>query len=370
MRPEPSGDAQNLSLPQLEGGVLQPGVPARDVLHVQDDLPRLVGLGGEAVGELPAHHQPDDLVHGELFGRAGGHPLAVPHDGHVVADAENLLHLVADVDDAAALIPEHVDDAEQVLHLGLGEGRGGLVKDDDLGVVAHRLGDLHHLPLGHGQLGHDGVGVHGDLQLLENLPGALVHNALADDEAAHLGVAAQPQVVLHRAGEGLVQLLVHHGHAVLQRLLGAFEFHLPAVQGDGALIPAVNAEQALHQGGLARAVLPHEGVDGAGPDGEVHAVQRLDAGEGLGNAPHFQQCRPIHTVPPLCNMNKRGCPPAAPLVCGSVYGTFQAYAMGLSPRCWRRTRRRARGSWPHPRPRCSCWCCPSGRRRTGRSSPG
>ena len=94
-------DAQDLALSQLEGGVLQAGVSARDVLNVQNDLAGGVLLGREAVGELAAHHQADDLVHGQLFGRAGGHPGAVAHDGHVVADAEDLLHLVAYVDDAA-----------------------------------------------------------------------------------------------------------------------------------------------------------------------------------------------------------------------------------------------------------------------------
>lgn len=71
-----TGDTQNLALPQLEGSVLQAGVLARDVLHVQDDLTGLVGLGREAVGQLPAHHQADDLIHGQLLGRTGGHPLA------------------------------------------------------------------------------------------------------------------------------------------------------------------------------------------------------------------------------------------------------------------------------------------------------
>ena len=128
---------------------------------------------------------------------------------------------MADINDAAAPVPEHVDDAEEVLHLRLRERRGGLVKDDDLAVVADGLGDLHHLPLADGHGGHDGLGVHGDLQLPENLLGAPAHDLLADHQAPRRrGLAPQPQVVLHAAGQGLVELLVDHGHAVFQRLLG------------------------------------------------------------------------------------------------------------------------------------------------------
>ena len=116
-----SGDAQHLALAQLEGSVLQAGVLAGDVLHIQDHVTGLVGLGREAVGQFPAYHELNDLLHGQLLGRAGGHPLAVAHDGDVVADAEDLVHFVADVDDAAALFLQHIDDAEQMLHLSLGQ---------------------------------------------------------------------------------------------------------------------------------------------------------------------------------------------------------------------------------------------------------
>ena len=292
-------NAQNLALAQLEGGVLQAGVFACDVLHVQNHIAGLVGLFREAVGQLAAHHQADDLVHGQLLGGAGCHPLTIPHDGHVVADAQDLFHLMGDVDDAAALVPQHVDDAEQMLHFRFRQRGGGLVEHDDLGIVGNRLGDLHHLPLGNRQSGHDGLGVNRDLQRIEDLFGLLCHDALAHHDAAHLGVAAQPQVILHAAGQRLVQLLMHHGHAVFQRILGALEVHFLAIQLDGARIPVIDTEQAFHQSGFARAVLTHQGMHGAGADGQVHIVQRLYAGEFLADASHLQQGRLVHNFPPL-----------------------------------------------------------------------
>ena len=274
-----TGNAQDLALVELEAGFLEPGVLAGQMLDLQNHLAGDVVLGREAVGQLPAHHQPDDLIHGQLLGRPGGHPGAVPHDGHIIADAQDLLHLVGDVNDAAALVAQHVDDAEQVLHLGLRQGGGGFVKDDDLGIVADSLGDLHHLPLGDRHGGHDGLGVHVDVQLFKNLLGALAHDGLADHQPADLGVTAQPEVVHNAAGQSLVELLVHHGHAVFQRFLGAFEIDFFSVEQDRAAVFVVDTEQALHQGGLSRAVFSHQRVNLSLPQLKVDAFNGHHAGE-------------------------------------------------------------------------------------------
>ena len=204
---------------------------------------------------------------------------------------------MADVDDTHAPVPQHVDDAEQVFHLLLGQGGSGLVKDDDLGIVGNRLGDLHHLPLGNRQGAHDAVGVHVDLQFLEDPHGLLIHLALVHHDAAHQRVAAQPQVIHNAALERLVQFLVHHGHTVFQRFFTGLEVDLAALQLDGAAVFGIDAEQAFHQRGFARAVLPHQGMDGALADGKGNVVQGLDAGEGFGDVAHLEQNLFTHAYP-------------------------------------------------------------------------
>ncbi len=366
-----TGDPQDLSLPELERGVPEAGIFAGEMFHLQDGLTRLVGLGRETVGELTAYHQLDDLIHGKLLGGPCGHPGPITHDRNIVGDTEDLLHLMADVDDAAALVPQHIDDAEEMLHLGLRQGGGRLVEHNDLGVVAHRLGDLHHLPLGDGQRTHDGAGVHLHLQIAEDLLCLFPHDPLADHDTAHGGVPSQPEVVLNAAGQGLIELLVDHRHTVLQGLLGTLEVDLFAIQDDGTAILAVNAEQALHQCGFSRAVFSHQGVNGTGTDGEGDLVQGLDARELLGDVTHLQQCVFLHLHPPLCSVapceadasdaTERGAAEARasqvdweraglPMV-GSPARPFVLLMPGISPggadispRCWRRRCRKARGS--------------------------
>ena len=69
--------------------------------------------------------------------------------------------------------------------------------------------------------------------------------------------------------------------AVFQRLLRAFERHFFPIQDDGSLILIVDAEQAFHQGGFPRAVLPHQCMDGTGTNGKRYAVKCLYTGEFL-----------------------------------------------------------------------------------------
>ena len=78
------------------------------------------------------------------------------------------------------------------------------------------------------------------------------------DEPPLGGVAAEPHVVHHGALQYQVQLLVHHGNAILQRLFGRGEVDLLSLEEDLALILLVDAEQALEQRGLPCAILAHQ----------------------------------------------------------------------------------------------------------------
>ena len=193
-----------------------------------------------------------------------------------------------DIDNAAAAVPEHIDDLEQVLHLGLRQGGGGLVKYDHLGVEGDGLGNLHHLPLGHGHGAHNRFRIDADAQVVEDLHGGIVHFLFTGEGACH-GEAAKPHIVHDVALQRLVQFLVYHGNAVLQGFLGVLEVDLLALQIDVTGILGVNAKEAFHQSGLTGAVFAHQGMDRTGPHGQIDTVQSLDTGEFLGNALHAQQ---------------------------------------------------------------------------------
>ena len=283
------GNAQNLAPTQVEGHILDGRlVTGRQPPNLQHDLGRLVGLLREALAQFTTDHHLDDIIEGQTRDRSRVDPLAVAQDGDLIADAEDLVHLVRDVDDPAAAILQLLNDAEEMVDLLLGQRGGGLVHDDDLRVVRERLGDLDHLHLRNRQIGHLLARIHVDAQLVEDRLRVAVHLGMIDEEPL-LGIAPQPEVVHHRHLRHQVQLLVHHGNAVLQRFLRGAERDRTATEQDLACIGTVDAEQALEQRGLARAVLAHQGMHGMGSDLQLRIVQRLDAGKALIDAAHLQQ---------------------------------------------------------------------------------
>ena len=136
-----------------------------------------------------------------------------------------------------------------MLDLLLGQGGGGFVKNDDLRMEGNRLGDFNHLTLGNGHGAHDRLWVNGNFQLIKNCGGILKHFFLGDNGQSfdHLRITPQPDIVHHTALKRLVQFLVHHGDAVIQRLPGGFEIDFFILQIDVAFVLCIYTKQAFHQ---------------------------------------------------------------------------------------------------------------------------
>ena len=84
---------------------------------------------------------------------------AAPDDRDPVGDLEDLVELVADEDDAVALLGEPAEDGEDLLGLLRRQHGGRLVEDEDPGVAIERLEDLDPLLPADGQLADLDVGV-------------------------------------------------------------------------------------------------------------------------------------------------------------------------------------------------------------------
>ena len=85
------------------------------------------------------------------------------------------------------------------------------------------------------------------------------------------------------------QLLVDHPDAVALCQRRGVEKGHPAVDGDLAGIVVERAREDFHQGGFARAVLPHQGVDFSGLHLEAYVVNGNGAGETFAHMPHLER---------------------------------------------------------------------------------
>ena len=193
---------------------------------------------------------------------------------------------------------EPVHDGEQGFGLRLGEGRGRLVEDDQAAVHGERLGDLHDLLLGNGELrdplARPDVGSEGGKQLR----GPPVVPAHVHDELVGVVDRAHEDVFRHCEVLAESDLLVDEPDAQLLRIVGGIDPRLGAVDDDGPLVGLVDPGDHVHERRLPRAVFPHHGMDAAGGHGQAHAGERLCAGEPLADVLYFEDRGAGHLYPP------------------------------------------------------------------------
>ena len=93
-----------------------------------------------------------------------------------------------------------------------------------------------------------------------------------------------------------VQLLMDEGDSEFHRIGDVIDHYRPAFNEDFPGIRLIHAAEDFHEGGFARAVFPAQGNNLATPDGQIDVVEGFDAGESLGNSPHFEQRRVRHII--------------------------------------------------------------------------
>src|SRR5688500_9170961 len=93
----------------------------------------MVGKGGctarERLTRLP-EHEADEIEPVELGERTGGDVTAIAQDGDTIADREERVEAMADVDHRRALRLERADEPIEQRDLSLGQGAGGLVENE------------------------------------------------------------------------------------------------------------------------------------------------------------------------------------------------------------------------------------------------
>lgn len=188
---------------------------------------------------------------------------------------------MGDIDDADAALLQVGDDLEQMVGFLLGQGRGRLVHDQNVGFVGDRLGDLHHLAAGDGQLADTGIGVDADVQAVEQFLRHAPHARVIDQAETAERLAPDPDVFRHRHRRHQVELLVDHGDAVAERLQRRFQRHALAFEMDGSFVRLDHAGEDFHQCRLSGAVLAHQRMNGAAAQFEAHVVERAHGGKDL-----------------------------------------------------------------------------------------
>ena len=192
-----------------------------------------------------------------------------------------------------ALALEHLHDLEQRLHLRVRQRRGGLVHDQHLHVPRQRLGDLHQLHIGDGQILDRLSGVDLHVHAVQYLLGAFFRNRLVKQYAApkllpHENILGNAQLRHH------IEFLIDHMDTQLHRLVRLHVGIGRPFKDDLAVIRLDGTGERLDQGGLPRAVFAHQGVYLAPAEADGNIVQSLYAGILLTDMPELQNVPLFH----------------------------------------------------------------------------
>ncbi len=291
-RADQPGDAENLARPQREAHVAD-RIAAGEAAQLEHGPARRGGGFREQAVDGAAHHHRDQIGFRHLADRPGPDLHAVAEHGHSVGQREDLRQPMADIDDADSAAAQAADHLEQPTRVGIGQGSGRLVHDDEPCVLRQRLGDLDPLPVG------DREPAHGDIDIevvaverIQQRPRARPHRRPIHRVPAGAGRMADIDVLRNAELGKQQQLLVDGRDAVSGGFVRrgeadgrACDPHLPGIRRD-------HAGDDLDQRGFAGAVFAEQGVDLAGADIEADLLQHRHRAEGFGDARQLHE--PAH----------------------------------------------------------------------------
>ena len=224
-------------------------------------------------------------------GLCNGHFLHHPttaHHGHLIAQSHHFFQLVGDQNHRRALraqLPQHVEKLQRFLRRQHG---GGLVQNQDARAAVQRFQNLQPLPITHRQIGDQSVqgdaktgGLHQRLQPRAHRRCCLVQQPMR--------LGSEHHVVQRAQGVDQHEMLVHHANAEGNRVVRVVDFRFCAKHRHRAAVRRVKAVEHRHQRALARAVLAHDAVYGAGAYRQVHIGIGRDRAKALADAAHLHR---------------------------------------------------------------------------------
>ena len=187
-------EAQDFALAQVEAHVAEL-LFSREVFHAQQLLAGFKVADVVDILHGTADHLVDEVILVHVLDVLGFHISAVFEDGDGIADFDDLLEAVGDIDHGDAVAFELADVIEQYFNLIVLQKSGGLVKDNKADfLIDGDFADGDHRLHGDGQGLDLGLGIDIHLELVDDLAALIVHFLPVDHAELVLGQASQEVV--------------------------------------------------------------------------------------------------------------------------------------------------------------------------------
>ena len=279
--PEQAGQTHHLAVMKHEierrhVACLAIALEARADLAHRTGVLRCARTGG--LRELAAEHHPYQFDARQLSGHSFADQAAVAQHRDAIADFIDLVEKVGDEEDANSARGQLAHHREQNLDLVAIEACGRLVEDQ------HACRQVHGARDGSNVLDRDRIVAERcryiDMQIkLRQQRGSATAHLGVTDQTKTGRLPSEIEVLRHRQVRQQIDLLIDRGDPGIERGPRRPCHDFGAAKPDNSGIALEHAGHHLDQRGLAGAVLAEQRVDLAGPQGEIHLLQRLQCAE-------------------------------------------------------------------------------------------
>src|SRR5450830_789781 len=292
--PLDAGHSHDLAGTHFDGHIMQScamlGVAAIQPSRTEDDLSGFLRLAPRCEQDLSAHHLPSQILLRELRRSGRTDDLATPHDGHPIAQGQDLVQPMRYEDDRVSFVPETCQFGKQLGDLLRRQNRCRLVQNKHGDIPVEQFEDLDLLACSYRDVSYQRIRVQVELKLLDLLAHRFTRLINIDYPESTDGLGAQNDVLPHRVLGNEQDLLVHHTYPGSNRFTWRPEVDLGTPVENVPCVSALEAIEHLHKRALPGSVLSDQRVDLAGFKRYRYVRERDGVrGEHLGDVPQVDQ---------------------------------------------------------------------------------
>jgi hypothetical protein len=205
-----------------------------------------------------------------------------------VGDSENLIQTMRNIDDSNAALAQAPERGEEALDVSLGQRRGRLIENEDVGLDSERPADGDERALGGRQRRDRRIGVEIDAHDRKRVRGGLAHAPPRHQAQGRSRIAGlNGDILCDRHPLHETEILMDEGDRQRPRR----RTRRPSRKRNLTLVGLVYAGHDLDEGRLARAILAEQGVDFSALHVEVDMIERKRRGESLDDTGHSEKRR-------------------------------------------------------------------------------
>ncbi|MNL00279.1 hypothetical protein D3C87_1207070 [compost metagenome] len=247
-----------------------------------------------------ANHQAHQVLASETFHRpAFAGVFAIPQHRHPVANVENLLQLVADEDQACAIIAQAAQNAEEVVRFARGQRCRGFVEQKNPALQGKRLRNFHELHLRDGKLGYRHRRIDFQIESLQPAACVAVQRGVVDGFEIVRPKLFHVDILGNREARDEVAFLMDDTDAAGNGFARVAEAHFLPIDKDLAAALMVDAGNDLDQRRFAGAVLTQQRVDRSRLQRKIDALERPNAGKHFFDVTRLKNRLLVHDVRPF-----------------------------------------------------------------------